>query len=137
MQVEAFLNRPLEFSRSPYVYLDATYLHRRDPPRKQVISRALIVAVGITASGQREVLGIEVGDSEVEAFWAAFLRRLKERGPDWGAAGSTAGYIVPEISWSKCQKPARTWWQQLCVRCFAAARHPQPPQHAGAGEAPD
>jgi len=80
VQVQAFLNRPLEFSRYPYVYLDATYLHGRDPARKQVISRAVIVAVGITASGQREVLGIEVGDSEDEAFWTAFLRRLKERG---------------------------------------------------------
>ncbi len=45
-----------------------------------MISRSLIVAVGITASGQREVLGIEVGDSEDEAFWTAFLRRLRERG---------------------------------------------------------
>ena len=80
VQVQAFLNRPLEFSRYPYVYLDATYLHGRDQARKQVISRAVIVAVGITASGQREVLGIEVGDSEDEAFWTAFLRRLRERG---------------------------------------------------------
>jgi transposase-like protein len=79
-QVQAFLNRPLETSCHPYVYLDATYLHGRDPARKQVISRALIVAVGITATGQREVLGIEVGDSEDEAFWTAFLRRLRERG---------------------------------------------------------
>jgi len=59
-QVQAFLQRPLEFSRYPYVYLDATYLHGRDQARKQVISRAVIVAVGITATGQREVLGIEV-----------------------------------------------------------------------------
>ena len=80
VQVQAFLNRPLEFSRYPYVYLNATYLHGRDHARKQVISRAVIVAVGITASGQREVLGIEVGDSEDEAFWTAFLRRLRERG---------------------------------------------------------
>jgi transposase-like protein len=80
VQVQAFMNRPLEFSRYPYVYLDATYLHGRDQARKQVISRAVIVAVGITASGQREVLGIEVGDSEDEAFWTAFLRRLRERG---------------------------------------------------------
>jgi putative transposase len=78
-QVQAFLNRPLE-NRYPYVYLDATYLHGRDPARRQVISRAVIVAVGITATGQREVLGIEVGDSEDEAFWTAFLRRLRERG---------------------------------------------------------
>ena len=54
--------------------------HGRDQARKQVISRAVIVAVGITANGQREVLGIEVGDSEDEAFWTAFLRRLRERG---------------------------------------------------------
>ena len=80
VQVQAFLNRPLEFSHYPYVYLDATYLHGRDTARKQVISRAVIVAVGITANGQREVLGIEVGDSEDETFWTAFLRRLRERG---------------------------------------------------------
>jgi putative transposase len=80
MQVQAFLGRSLERCRFPYVYLDATYLHGRDQTRRQVISRALIVAVGITASGQREVLGIEVGDSEDESFWTAFLRRLRERG---------------------------------------------------------
>ena len=45
-QVQAFLNRPLEFSSYPYVYLDATYLHGRDHPRKQVISRAVLVAFG-------------------------------------------------------------------------------------------
>ena len=44
-----------------------------------MISRAVIVAVGITASGQRKVLGIEVGDSEDEVYWTAFLRRLKKR----------------------------------------------------------
>jgi putative transposase len=52
VQVQAFLGRPLEFSCYPYVYLDATYLHGRDPARKQVISRAVIVAVSITASGR-------------------------------------------------------------------------------------
>ena len=67
---------PLEFSCYSYVYLDVTYLHGRDPARRQVISKAVTVAVGITARGQREVLGIEVGDSEDEAFWTAFLRRL-------------------------------------------------------------
>ncbi len=88
VQVQAFLGRPLELCRFPYVYLDATYLHGRDQARKQVISRAVIVAVGITASGQREVLGnsfgegfaYEVGDSEDEAFWTTFLRHLRKRG---------------------------------------------------------
>jgi len=53
--------------------------HSAGRPREKG-SRAVIVAVGITASGQREVLGIEVGDSEDETFWTAFLRRLRERG---------------------------------------------------------
>ena len=30
---------------------------------------AVVVATGITADGSREVLGIDVGDSEDEVFW--------------------------------------------------------------------
>jgi transposase-like protein len=41
---------------------------------------AVVVATGITGSGGREVLGLDVGDSEDEVFWRAFLRSLKERG---------------------------------------------------------
>jgi putative transposase len=78
--VQAFLSRPLEICRYPYVYPDATYLNGRDPARRQLTSRPVIVAVGITASGQCEVLGFEVGDSEAEACWPAFLRRLRECG---------------------------------------------------------
>jgi len=80
VQLQAFLIRPLEFSHYRYFYLDATYLHGRDTARKQVISRAVIVAVAITANVQRKVLGIEVGDSEDETCWTAFLLRLRERG---------------------------------------------------------
>ena len=63
----------------PYVYLDGTYLHVRDA-RGQVVSKAVIVATGVTATGEREVLGLDVGDSEDEAFWRAFLRSLRQRG---------------------------------------------------------
>ena len=41
---------------------------------------AVIVATGITADGSREVLGLDVGDSEDEVFWRGFLRSLKTRG---------------------------------------------------------
>jgi hypothetical protein len=46
----------------------------------QVVSMAVVVATGITADGGREVLGLDVGDSEDEVFWRAFLADLKKRG---------------------------------------------------------
>jgi putative transposase len=79
-QVKAFLGRPLDHAHFPYVYLDATYLHGRLGRNLQVVSRAVVVAIGINALGYREVLGIAVGDSEAEAFWRQFLGSLKERG---------------------------------------------------------
>jgi len=79
-QVKAFLSRPLDHARFPYVYLDATYLHGRLGRNLQVCSRAVVVAIGINALGYREVLGIAVGDSEAEGFWRQFLSSLKERG---------------------------------------------------------
>jgi putative transposase len=81
-QVKAFLGRPLDHARFPYVYLDATYLHGRLGRNLQVVSRAVVVAIGINALGYREVLGIAVGDSEAEGFWRQFLGSLKERGLD-------------------------------------------------------
>jgi transposase-like protein len=76
--VGAFRTRDLDHVEFPYVYLDATYLHVRDD--HQVVSKAVVVATGITATGQREVLGLDVGDSEDEVFWRGFLRSLKNRG---------------------------------------------------------
>jgi len=63
-----------------YVYLDATYLHVREVHLGQVVSKAVVVATGITATGGREVLGLAVGDSEEETFWRAFLTDLRGRG---------------------------------------------------------
>ena len=77
-QVEAFRSRPLHHTAFPYVFLDATYLHVRRSG--QVTSMAVVVATGVTAVGGREVLGVDVGDSEDEVFWRGFLRTLKQRG---------------------------------------------------------
>ena len=76
--VTAFRSRPLHHTSFPYVFLDATYLHVRRTG--QVTSMAVIVATGVTTAGGREVLGVDVGDSEDEVFWRGFLRSLKERG---------------------------------------------------------
>jgi putative transposase len=79
-RVEAFRNRPLGHVAFPYVYLDATYLNVRDDALGQVVSRAVVIATGITANGDREVLGVDIGDSEDETFWTRFLRSLRHRG---------------------------------------------------------
>jgi putative transposase len=79
--VAAFRSRPLHHTTFPYLFLDATYLHvRRTAAGGQVTSMAVVVATGVTATGGREVLGVDVGDSEDEVFWRGFLRSLKERG---------------------------------------------------------
>jgi transposase-like protein len=79
-QVQAFLNRPLEGSGYAYVYLDATYLKGRLGKAQQVCSRAVVVAMGVNEDGRRELLGLKVGDSESESFWAEFISHLRERG---------------------------------------------------------
>ena len=77
-EMEAFRARPLGHVEFPYVYCDATYLKGR--VRGHVVSRAVVVATGITANGDREVLGLAVGDSEDKTFWCDLLRSLRSRG---------------------------------------------------------
>jgi len=79
-RVGAFRNRTLGHIEFPYVYFDATYVNVRDDALGQIVSRAVVVATGITAQGNREVLGVDIGDTEDETFWTAFLRSLKTRG---------------------------------------------------------
>jgi len=79
-RVDAFRNRTLGHTGFPYVYLDATYINVRDDALGQVVSRAVVIATGITAGGDREVLGVDIGDSEDETFWTRFLRSLRDRG---------------------------------------------------------
>jgi len=79
-QVEVFRTRRLDHLGFPYVYLDATYVKARVD--HHVVSRAVVIATGVAADGNREVLGLDVGDSEDEVFWTQFLRSLKDRGLD-------------------------------------------------------
>jgi len=76
-QVAAFRERPLEVAY-PYLWLDAKVEKVRAGGR--VEHRALVVAYGVDASGQREVIGLDVGPAETEAFWREFLRGLVRRG---------------------------------------------------------
>jgi putative transposase len=77
-EVERFRGRPLE-GAYPYVWIDATYVKARQDGR--VVSVAVVIAVGVKGeTGEREVLGLDVGPSEDGAFWTSFVRSLVARG---------------------------------------------------------
>src|SRR5829696_8009563 len=119
-RVAVFRNRTLGHVGFPYLYLDATYVHVRDDALGQVVSRAVVIATGITAGGEREILGVDIGDSEDETFWTGFLRGLRSRG---------LGGVRLVIS-DGPRRPARRHPQGHPGRLVAAlprALRPQPP----------
>src|SRR5438445_9398670 len=76
-QVHAFRTRPLD-AEYPYLMLDATFEKVRENGR--VISMAVLIATGVKRTGEREVLGVDVGPAEDLEFWRGFLRQLVSRG---------------------------------------------------------
>jgi putative transposase len=107
-KVKAFLDRPIE-GDWPYLWLDATYVKVRQASR--VVSAAVIVAVGVNSDGRREVLGMDIGPSEAETFWMAFLRKLARRGlrgvklviSDAHEGIKTAAAKVLCATWQRCR----------------------------------
>ena len=75
--VEQFRSRELT-AAYPYLWLDAKHVKVR--ARGRVVSKALVVAYAVADSGHREVIGLDIGEVESEAFWTQFLRGLRARG---------------------------------------------------------
>jgi len=107
-RVGAFLDRPIE-GEWPYLWIDATYVKVRQAGR--IVSVAVIVAVGVNSDGRREVLGMDVGPSEAETFWTAFLRKLARRGlrgvklviSDAHAGIKASVAKVMNATWQRCR----------------------------------
>jgi transposase-like protein len=76
-QVQAFRQRPLE-GRYPYVFVDAKIEKVRDGGR--VARKCVVIAHAVHETGRREIIGLDVGAAETEAFWTEFLRSLVARG---------------------------------------------------------
>jgi len=117
-------NRDLGHQRFVYLWLDATYVHVRDGG--QVVSKAVVIATGLRADGYREVLGVDVGDSENETFWTEFLRSLKDRnlgGVQLVVSDAHAGLkaairrVFQDAGWQRCRVHA--------MRNFLAAANHQ------------
>ncbi len=107
-RVTAFLDRPIE-GDWPYLWVDATYVKVRQAGR--IVSVAVIVAVGVNTDGRREVLGMDIGPSEAETFWTAFLRKLARRGlrgvklviSDCHEGIKAAASKVLTATWQRCR----------------------------------
>jgi transposase-like protein len=105
--VEQFRSRPLE-GAYPYLWLDAKHVKVRD--RGRVVSKALVVAYAVHDSGRREVIGLDLGEVESEAFWTEFLRGLRARGlaglrlviSDHHEGLKTAIARVLDAPWQRC-----------------------------------
>jgi transposase-like protein len=76
--VSAWNERPLGEQAFPFVLVDALVLKVREDERVRALSGLL--AIGVNAAGSREILGLQLGDSEAEASWSSFLGWLKRRG---------------------------------------------------------
>lgn len=108
-EVERFRTRRLD-GPYPYVWLDATFLKVRREGR--VVSMAVVIAIGVRSSGEREVLGLDVGPSEDGAFWLQFLRTLVARGlagvqlvvsdAHVGLKGAIAA-VLQGAAWQRCR----------------------------------
>jgi transposase-like protein len=106
--LEAWRNRPLD--ETPYVLLDARYERVREAG--QVVDCAVLVAIGITASGHRRVLGVSVALSEAEVHWRTFLDGLIQRGlrgvkmlvsDDHAGLKAARKAMFAGVHWQRCQ----------------------------------
>jgi transposase-like protein len=107
-QLSAWRNRPL--GNTPYVFLDAQYQKVRHAGR--VIDCALLIALGVTETGHRQVLGCSVALSEHEVHWRDFLTELQRRGltgttlfisdAHEGLKAARAA-VFPSVPWQRCQ----------------------------------
>ena len=109
-QVEAFRNRPLDSGHYTFVWTDALVVKVREHGR--TVNVHALVAVGVNADGQREVLGLDVASDEDGAGWLAFLRSLTARGLSGvklvvsdAHRGLVAaiGAALPGAQWQRCR----------------------------------
>jgi transposase-like protein len=106
--LDQWRKRPL--GAFPYVYLDARYEKVRH--NGSVIDVAVLVAIGVSESGKRQIMGTSIALSEQEAHWRDFLRSLQERnlhGVRLFISDAHEGLkaarkaVFPSVPWQRCQ----------------------------------
>jgi putative transposase len=77
-ELQAWRNRALEAKAYPYLFVDARYEKVRVDGR--VVSQGVLVVSGVRDDGFRELLAVEIADTESEATYHELFRSLKRRG---------------------------------------------------------
>lgn len=107
-RIEKWRTRPIK-GEHPYVYLDGIVLKRSWAGEVRNVS--VLVAVGVSTSGNREILGVAEGAKEDKAGWSGFLKYLKERGLTGVklitsdaclGLSESVGDFYPEAMWQRC-----------------------------------
>lgn len=103
--------RSLEAEAFPYVILDARYEKARVDHK--IVDVAVLVAIGVSETGRRHVLGVAVATGETTATWSDFLGWLQERGlrgvqlvvadAHPGLAEARRRHL-PGVPWQRCQR---------------------------------
>jgi transposase-like protein len=108
-KAEEFRHRALT-EAYPYLWLDALYEKVRIDGA--VISNAVVIAYGVSATGFREVIGIDVVDTESKESWTSFLRQLRKRGltgtklvisDAHEGLKAAIGTVFQGASWQRCK----------------------------------
>jgi len=107
-KIEEWRQRPL-VGDFPYVYLDGLWLKRSWGGEVKNVS--VLVAIGVSQTGYREILAVSEGAKEDKASWTQFLRELKERGlkgVELFVSDKCLGLVenlaefYPEAKWQRC-----------------------------------
>ena len=107
-RVKEWRNRPLE-PKSPYIFVDGIWLKRSWGGEVQNVS--VLVAIGVSTSGFREILGVAEGSREDTESWRQFLRYLRGRGLeqiDLDVSDKSLGFLealgefYPDAKWQRC-----------------------------------
>jgi transposase-like protein len=108
-EISAWRSRKL-LQPYPYLIVDARYEKVRI--NSAITSQGILIVMGIGADGKREILSVDVANSESEASWSEVFRGLKERGlskvrlitsDDHGGLVNAARRHFQGISWQRCQ----------------------------------
>jgi len=106
--IEDWRKRPIE-GEHPYVYLDGVALKRSWGGEVRNVS--VLVAIGVSQEGCREILGVAEGAKEDKESWTSFLRYLKARGlkgvelfisDKCLGLVESLGEFYPDASWQRC-----------------------------------